>query len=250
MQRYFVKLCYKGTHYHGWQYQPNALSVQEVIEKAFSIILQEKIEVTGAGRTDTGVHASFYVLHFDSDNTSIEERLVAKMNSILPCDIAINSIHKVPDEAHARYSALSRTYRYFIHQNKNPFLADTSFYFRRNLDIARMNEASQVLYKISDFTSFSKLHSDVKTNFCRIFHAKWGQENEQIIFTVKADRFLRNMVRALVGTILEVGLGKITTEEFTQIIHKKNRSAAGVSVPAAGLFLTDIEYPDFGWQEK
>jgi tRNA pseudouridine38-40 synthase len=245
MQRYFVKLCYKGTQYHGWQYQPNALSVQEVIEKAFSVILQEKTEVTGAGRTDTGVHASFYVLHFDSDNTSINERLVLKMNSILPCDIAIKSVHKVPDEAHARFSALSRTYRYFIHQNKNPFLADNSFYFHRKLDLALMNEASKILYEISDFTSFSKLHSDVKTNFCKIFHAKWEQENEQIIFTVKADRFLRNMVRALVGTIIEVGLGKITIEEFTEIIHKKNRSAAGVSVPAKGLFLTDIEYPDF-----
>ncbi len=248
MQRYFVKLCYKGTRYHGWQYQPNALSVQEVVEKAFSVILQEKIEVTGAGRTDTGVHASFYVLHFDSHHTDIEERLVSGMNGILPYDIAINSIYKVPDEAHARFSALSRTYKYYIHQNKNPFLADTSFHFRRKLNIDRMNEASNVLYQITDFTSFSKLHSDVKTNFCKIFYAQWEQEKEQIIFTVKADRFLRNMVRALVGTLIEVGLGKISTEKFVEIINEKNRSAAGASVPPTGLFLTDIEYPDFAWQ--
>jgi tRNA pseudouridine38-40 synthase len=245
MPRYFVQLCYKGTRYHGWQYQPNALSVQEVIEKAFSVILQEKIEVTGAGRTDTGVHASFYMLHFDSVNNQIEEKLVSKLNSLLPPDIAINSVRNVPVEAHARFSALSRTYRYCIHQKKDPFLTETSFYFRRKLDIDRMNEASQVLYRISDFTSFSKLHSDVKTNICKIFYAYWEQENEKIVFTVKADRFLRNMVRALTGTLIEVGLGKISMEEFNEIINKRDRRAAGVSVPATGLFITDIEYPDY-----
>ena len=245
MQRYFVQLCYKGTRYHGWQYQPNAISVQEVIENAFSVILQEKIEVTGAGRTDTGVHASFYVLHFDSGNSLIGESLVSKMNSILPPDIAIKSIRKVPVEAHARFSALSRTYRYYIHQKKDPFLTETSFYFRRKLDIAGMNEVSQVLYQISDFTSFSKLHSDVKTNNCKILYAQWEQENDIIIFTVKADRFLRNMVRALVGTLIEAGLGKISKEQFVEIVYKRDRRAAGVSVPATGLFLADIEYPEF-----
>ena len=245
MQRYFVQLCYKGTRYHGWQYQPNAISVQEVIENAFSVILQEKIEVTGAGRTDTGVHASFYVLHFDSGNSLIGESLVSKMNSILPPDIAIKSIRKVPVEAHARFSALSRTYRYYIHQKKDPFLTETSFYFRRKLDIAGMNEVSQVLYQISDFTSFSKLHSDVKTNNCKILYAQWEQENDIIIFTVKADRFLHNMVRALVGTLIEAGLGKISKEQFVEIVYKRDRRAAGVSVPATGLFLADIEYPEF-----
>jgi tRNA pseudouridine38-40 synthase len=245
MQRYFVQLCYKGTRYHGWQFQPNALSVQEVIEKAFSIILQEKTEVTGAGRTDTGVHASFFIMHFDSESIQIEDRLISKLNSVLPPDIAINSIRKVPVEAHARFSALSRTYEYYIHQKKDPFLSETSFYFRRKLDITMMNEASQILYQVSDFTSFSKLHSDVKTNICKVFYAQWEQKDEKIVFTVKADRFLRNMVRALVGTLIEVGTGKISLEEFNKIIHLKDRKAAGVSVPATGLFLTDIEYPEF-----
>jgi tRNA pseudouridine38-40 synthase len=245
MHRYFVQLCYKGTRYHGWQYQPNALSVQEVIEKAFSLLLQEKIEVTGAGRTDTGVHASFFVLHFDYGFIQIEERLIAQLNSVLPPDIAIHNIREVPVQAHARFSAFSRTYRYYIHQRKDPFLSETSYYFRRKLDIEMMNEASQILYQISDFTSFSKLHSDVKTNICKIYYAHWEQENEKIVFTVKADRFLRNMVRALVGTLIDVGLGKISLEKFTEIIHIKDRRSAGVSVPAAGLFLTDIEYPEF-----
>jgi tRNA pseudouridine38-40 synthase len=245
MQRYFVQLCYKGTHYHGWQYQPNALSVQEVIEKAFSVILQEKIEVTGAGRTDTGVHASFYIIHFDSENIHIDERLVSKLNKYLPADISIQSIRKVPPQAHARFSALSRTYKYFIHQKKDPFLTETSWYFSRALDILKMNEISRYLYQVSDFTSFSKLHSDVKTNICIVFYAAWEQESEKIVFTVKADRFLRNMVRALVGTMIEVGLGKISAEDFMEIIQKRDRGAAGISVPAKGLFLTDIEYPDF-----
>jgi tRNA pseudouridine38-40 synthase len=244
MQRYFVQLCYKGTLYHGWQNQPNALSVQEVIEKAFSVIMREKIEVTGAGRTDTGVHASFYMLHFDSESAHIDESMVVKLNKYLPADISVQSIRMVPPEAHARFSALSRTYKYFIHQKKDPFLTETSWYFSRTLDIAKMDEASRLLYQISDFTSFSKLHSDVKTNICKVFYAKWEQENEKIVFTVKADRFLRNMVRALVGTMIEVGLGKISAEDFIEIIQKRDRGAAGVSVPAKGLFLTDIEYPD------
>lgn len=246
MQRYFGRLSFKGTRYHGWQVQPNALSVQEVIENAFSVILQEKIAVTGAGRTDTGVHASFYMLHFDSENGQIDEVwLVARLNSFLPADIAFHSIMKVPPDAHARFSAISRTYQYFIHQQKDPFLTGTSFFFRRNLDLPKMNEACQVLFSISDFTSFSKLHTDVKTNLCKVFQAKWEKENDRIIFTVTADRFLRNMVRALVGTMLEVGLGKISVEDFIEIIYKKDRRAAGVSVPAEGLYLTEIIYPEF-----
>jgi tRNA pseudouridine38-40 synthase len=247
MQRYFVQLSFKGTRYHGWQVQPNAITVQEVIENAFSLILDEKISVTGAGRTDTGVHASFYVLHFDTvKNEYIDVKpFLYRINSFLPADIAVQRIWKVPNDAHARFDALSRTYRYIILQNKDPFLTDTSYYLRCKPDIDKMNEAAITLFHISDFTSFSKLHTDVKTNICRIYSAIWKSEESKIIFIVKANRFLRNMVRSLVGTMLDVGLDKISKDDFLQIIEKKDRRAAGVSVPASGLILENIEYPEF-----
>lgn len=244
-QRYFIELAYKGTHFHGWQVQPNGLTVQEKLEKSLSVLLRSTVEVTGAGRTDTGVHASYFVAHFDAENDDLDHPdFVHKLNSFLPKDIVIFGISKVSPEAHARFDAVSRTYHYQIHTYKDPFLLETSWHFFKQPDIALMNRASQLLFEYTDFTSFSKLHTDVKTNNCRIYKAEWSQRGNNILFVVKADRFLRNMVRALVGTILEVGLGKTDLDGFQKIIEQKNRGAAGLSVPAQGLFLVDVEYPD------
>ncbi len=245
MQRYFIELAYKGTNFHGWQIQPNAVSVQECLEKALSVITREAIAVTGAGRTDTGVHASYYVAHFNSAKLNLDHPdFIHKLNSFLITDLVIFSIAKVATEAHARFDAISRTYQYHLNLRKDPFSLETSWHFYKQPDLELMNTASRVLFEYSDFTSFSKLHTDVKTNNCRIYCAEWTQENSNIVFTVKADRFLRNMVRALVGTILEVGIGKIDLAGFRTIIEQKDRGAAGLSVPAHGLFLTDIEYPE------
>nr|WP_319573586.1 tRNA pseudouridine(38-40) synthase TruA [uncultured Draconibacterium sp.] len=243
-QRYFLQLSYKGTNYHGWQIQPNAVSVQEVMEDALSKILREKIAVIGAGRTDTGVHASFFILHFDTEN-GIPENLdiVYKLNSFLPSDIAVQKVWTVDDEAHARFSATSRTYHYFISSEKNPFVTETSYKYLKPLDVEKMNKAAQTLFNYTDFTSFSRLHTDVKTNNCKIMQAEWMRRGEQLQFTIKADRFLRNMVRAIVGTLLEVGQGKLSISQFCEIIEKQDRGVAGASAPAQGLFLVDIEYP-------
>jgi tRNA pseudouridine38-40 synthase len=244
MHRYFVQLSFKGTQYHGWQIQPNAVSVQETVEKALSTILGKAISVVGAGRTDTGVHASFYVLHFDTSKEIWDnQKLVYRLNRFLPPDIAIQKIWQVSKEAHARFSAVSRTYYYYITTEKNPFQTETAFYYRGKLDVAKMNEAAKILFEYDDFTSFSRLHTDVKTNLCKIYQAEWVTEGEMLIFKIKADRFLRNMVRAIVGTLLEVGRGKLTLEGFRKIMEKKDRGAAGASAPAQGLFLTHIEYP-------
>jgi tRNA pseudouridine38-40 synthase len=244
--RYFIRLSYLGTNYCGWQIQPNGPTVQDVLNKAFSTVLQETIEITGAGRTDTGVHASYFIAHFESINENLNEnnKLLKKINGILPFDIAVQEIIKVKPDAHARFDATSRTYNYYIHQKKDPFLVETSWYFPYKLDIKKMNEAAEILSQFTDFTSFSKLHTDVKTNNCKIVSAKWTTEDYKIVFTIKADRFLRNMVRAIVGTTIEIGKGKIDLEEFVQIIENKNRSEAGMSVPPHGLFLSEIDYPD------
>ena len=243
MHRYFLQLSYKGTRYFGWQRQPNAISVQELIEKTLSTVLREEIAVVGAGRTDTGVHASFYVLHFDVLNEITEpEKLLYHLNRFLPDDIAIQKIKKVNSDFHARFSAVSRTYKYYISMVKDPFTTDTSYQFNVPLDIEKMNEAAKILFEYTDFTSFANLHTDVKTNNCKIFQAEWETENNQLVFTIKADRFLRNMVRAIVGTLLEVGKGKITVDDFREIIEMKNRGAAGTSAPPQGLFLVDIGY--------
>ncbi|KJF42700.1 tRNA pseudouridine(38-40) synthase TruA [Draconibacterium sediminis] len=244
-QRYFLQLSYKGTNYHGWQIQPNAVSVQEVMEDALSKILREKIEVVGAGRTDTGVHASFFILHFDSEN-GIPKNLdiVYKLNSFLPSDIAVQKVWPVDAEAHARFSAISRTYHYFISTEKDPFATETSHKYLKPLDVEKMNQAAQKLFNYTDFTSFSRLHTDVKTNNCKIMQAEWTQRGERLQFTIKADRFLRNMVRAIVGTLLEVGQGKLSIDQFCEIIEKQDRGSAGASAPAQGLFLVDIGYPE------
>jgi len=244
-QRYFIQLNYKGTNYHGWQVQPNAVTVQEVMEKTLSTMLREEVAVTGAGRTDTGVHASFFVAHFDSSNPGLDNGdFIYKLNSYLPHDIAGQKIWKVPNDAHARFDALSRTYKYFIAREKNPFTEDRAYRFLLPLDVGKMNEAAKCLFDYTDFTSFSKLHTDVKTNNCHIYKVGWKQEGTQLVFTIKADRFLRNMARAIVGTLLEVGVGKLGINGFREIIEKKDRGLAGTSAPAHGLFLTGIEYPE------
>lgn len=244
-QRYFLQMSYKGTRYHGWQVQPNAISVQETIENALSTLLRETVPVTGAGRTDTGVHASFFILHFDLQNALPQKYdLVYKLNSFLPDDIAVQACWPVSNEAHARFSAVSRTYQYFISTHKNPFSTENSFYYALPLDVSKMNEAAEILFDYKDFTSFSRLHTDVKTNNCKIMHAGWRIEGPQLVFEIKADRFLRNMVRAIVGTLLEVGKGKLSIDDFRAIIEKQDRGAAGASAPAQGLFLTNIEYPE------
>jgi len=245
-KRYFVQLSYKGTQYHGWQVQPNAVSVQEILNEAFSKILREKIEVTGAGRTDTGVHAINYIAHFDSEKDRLDRdnKIIFKLNSYLPNDIAINKVMHVIPEAHARFDANSRTYHYRIHQHKDPFLKEISWFYPFKLDIGLMNKAAELLLTFTDFTSFSKLHTDVKTNHCKITEAYWLAENNHLTFVITADRFLRNMVRAIVGTLLDVGKNKISLNDFIQIIANKNRSDAGLSVPAHGLYLMHVTYPD------
>ncbi len=241
--RYFVQLSYKGTHYHGWQIQPNAISVQEVLNKAFSTILRQKTELTGAGRTDTGVHASFFVAHFDTNEPIADiEKIFFSLNNLLPFDIALQKIYEVDENMHARFSAKEREYQYFIINEKNPFRLETSYYLHRKLNVDAMNAASQILFEYSDFTSFSKLHTDVQTNICTIYKAFWSSKGSELIFTISADRFLRNMVRAIVGSLVDVGLGKSDEKHFREIIESKNRSNAGFSVPARGLFLTNVIY--------
>ena len=241
--RYFAELSYKGTNYHGWQIQPNAKTVQETIENNLYKLLRTKINIIGCGRTDTGVHSSFFVMHFDYEKTIDEKQLTYKLNKVLPHDIAIHKIYEVNQDAHARFDAISRTYQYFIQTEKNPFNKEFSYYYTQALDLDLMNEAANKLFNYTDFTSFSKLHTDVFTNNCKIMNVKWEKTNNQLIFTIKADRFLRNMVRAIVGTLIEVGKKKISIKEFCEIIESKNRCKAGTSVPGEALFLSHIEYP-------
>jgi tRNA pseudouridine38-40 synthase len=255
MTRFFIQLCFKGTSFHGWQIQKNAISVQAILNEALSTILHEKVEVTGAGRTDTGVHAKFFIAHFDAENldkifneefTCLDQtsKVIIGINSILPADIAVQRIFKVKPDAHSRFNAISRTYEYRIITAKNPFETDFAWFRYGFINLNSMNKAASMLLNYQDFTSFSKLHTDVKTNNCRIFSAHWQDKDGILIFTIKADRFLRNMVRAIVGTLVEVGNNKISPDDFGIIIESMNRSNAGASVPAHGLFLTAIEYPD------
>lgn len=244
MARYFIFLRYKGTQYHGWQIQPNAITVQQVLDEKLGILLKEKIETTGAGRTDSGVHAREFVAHFDtsSELPSDQIQFLYKINSLLPWDISVHDIRKVRATAHARFDALSRTYEYHLVTKKDPFSIEFAWFYSWPLNINEMNEASLLLKHYTDFTSFSKLHTDVKTNNCCISDANWEIIGEKIVFTITADRFLRNMVRAIVGTMIELGKGKITCKDFCSIIEGKNRNYAGCSAPAHGLYLTKIEY--------
>ena len=241
--RYFIELAYKGKNYFGWQRQPNQISVQEVLEDKLSVILREKIVIVGAGRTDTGVHAKQMYAHFDFTGEIELEKFTFKLNSFLPKDISVFRIFKVKDDAHTRFDATSRAYEYHIHLGKNPFLIDDTYQIYHELDIDKMNEAAKLMYDYTDFKCFSKSNTDVRTYNCDVMNAVWEKQDNLLIFHVKADRFLRNMVRAIVGTLLEVGVGKKTVEEFKQVLESRDRRQAGTSVPAQGLYLTEIVYP-------
>ncbi|MEI6852114.1 MAG: tRNA pseudouridine(38-40) synthase TruA [Bacteroidota bacterium] len=243
--RYFIRLAFDGTQYHGWQLQDNANTVQEEITKALSVILKNRTELLGCGRTDTGVHASEFFAHFDCEtDLGNTEKLTYQLNSLLPDDIFVFFIKKVKEDLHARFTATRRTYKYFINRHNNPFNKSFEHVIHRDFDLEAMNTACKVLMKYTDFSCFSKSHTQVNNNNCKIYEAYWVQAGSQIIFTITANRFLRNMVRAIVGTLLEIGSEKIGLTEFRKIIEKGNRSDAGVSVPAKGLFLHKVTYPD------
>lgn len=240
--RYFVEFSYNGKNYFGFQVQPREITVQEVVEKALSTILREEIKITGAGRTDSGVHAKMMFAHFDTAQ-NFGENLVDRLNSFLPSDIAVKRIFQVKEDFHARFDATFRTYEYYISLEKNPFAQDSSWQiWKRNLDINRMNEACKILFDFEDFTSFSKVHTETRTNNCKIYKAFWEQRGMELKFTISADRFLRNMVRAIVGTMVEIGNGKIEPSDLRKIIEDKNRNSAGTSAPAQGLFLVEVGY--------
>lgn len=248
MHRYFITLSYNGKNYVGWQIQPNGMSVQQMLQDALSTILRENIEIVGAGRTDAGVHAEKMVAHFDCSELPFNEALlVEKLNSFLPKDIAICEIREVNPDAHARFSALSRTYTYYLTTDKDPFCGELSYRVFFQPDLDAMNRLCPILKEYTDFTSFSKLHTDVKTNNCRVEEAHWEKKGNSYVFTIKADRFLRNMVRAIVGTLLEAGRGRLDERGFRRIIDAQNRSVAGNSVPGHALFLCDVAYPEDIW---
>lgn len=243
MKRYFIYLSYNGANYCGWQTQPNGITVQESIEKALEIILRSPTPVLGAGRTDSGVHARMMVAHFDSAETLDKEFVTEKLNRILPWEIAIHRLVEVKSEAHARFDATSRLYRYYVTTEKDPFQHPFKYKIRHQPDLDAMNTCAKLLFEYIDFTSFSKLHTDVKTNNCKIMQAEWMRQGNEYIFTIRANRFLRNMVRSIVGTLLEAGRGKLDAEDMRHIIEAKNRSKAGTSAPGHALFLEDITYP-------
>ena len=243
--RYFIELRYNGGAYCGWQRQPDMPSVQQTIEGAISTLLREPILLTGAGRTDTGVNASYYVAHFDTSSPVADpEQVVFKLNHMLPGDIAVSRIVPVAADAHARFSAREREYRYYIEPRKNPFTRAASWQYYVPLDVAAMNRAADVLMEFEDFTSFAKLNSDNKTNICHLKRADWtvGRDGT-LCFTIRADRFLRNMVRAIVGTLVDVGRGRYTVEQFRDIVASRDLSRSSAGAPAQGLFLRDVLYP-------
>ncbi|WP_461449364.1 tRNA pseudouridine(38-40) synthase TruA [Mucilaginibacter sp.] len=250
-QRFFLELAYDGTNYHGWQLQPNAIGVQEVLNKALSTILREPIETLGCGRTDTGVHAKQFFAHFDAEQPidhgpwSIEKKnnFLRSLNALLPHDIAVGSIFEVNSDDHARFDATLRSYEYHIHFNKDPFKYGYSWLLRDEPDIELMNQAAKIIMGYTDFSCFSKSNTQVKTNNCKISKAEWAKTDSGIVFHISADRFLRNMVRAIVGTLIQVGKKEIEPADIHVIIRSKNRSKAGTSVPACGLYLTEVVYP-------
>ncbi len=242
MIRYFIKLAYNGTNYHGWQVQKNASSVQGEINKALSTILRTEILIAGAGRTDTGVHAKEMFAHFDCDVNFDCKKLVYKLNKFLPEDISCFDVYQVKPDAHVRFDATARTYEYWVNQYKNPFLNNASFYFPYQLDVEKMNVAAKILLEHTDFSCFSKSNTDTFTNNCDITFAKWELKEEKLIFTITANRFLRNMVRAIVGTLLDVGQSRLALNDIQKILDSKNRSEAGQSVPAHGLYLIKVAF--------
>ena len=241
-QRFFIELSYDGTNYHGWQLQPNAVGVQEVLNKALGTVLRQPIETLGCGRTDTGVHAKQFFAHFDAAGIKLKDDLIRSINAILPTDIAVKRIFPVAPDAHARFDATLRSYEYHIHFNKDPFKHNYSWLLRDEPDIERMNEAAKIIMEYTDFSCFSKSNTQTKTNNCKISRAEWVKTDGGIVFHISADRFLRNMVRAIVGTLLQVGRHEIEPYQVRPIIQSKNRSKAGVSVPACGLYLTEVIY--------
>lgn len=264
-QRYFIELAYNGTSYHGWQSQPNAVGVQALVNKALSTVFRTNIETTGAGRTDTGVHARQLFAHFDVEEETIDHRpwtmadgeikmamdyglstmdpRLRSINALLPHDIAAKALIPVREDAHARFDATQRSYEYHIHFEKDPFLHNFSWLLRDRPDVALMNQAAAMIMEYTDFSCFSKSNTQVKTNNCKITRAEWVEQGDKLIFYISADRFLRNMVRAIVGTLIMVGKHEIAPEEVRNIIESKNRSKAGTSVPACGLYLTEVRYP-------
>ncbi len=248
MPRFFITLSYNGRNYVGWQVQPNGTSVQQVLQDSLSVILRSETVITGAGRTDAGVHARKMIAHFDWEGDPfVEADLVHKLNNFLPRDIALQEIRPVVADAHARFSALSRTYSYHLTTRKDPFFLGLTYRVHFAPDMEKMNALCEVLKEYDDFTSFSKLHTDVKTNNCRITDARWIRKGDHYIFTITADRFLRNMVRAITGTLLEVGRGRLDERGLRRIIEARDRNVAGDSVPGHALFLEDVTYPDAIW---
>lgn len=245
--RYFLRLAYDGSRYHGWQRQPNGITIQQTLEEAMSMMLRSPVLLTGAGRTDAGVHANEFFAHFDFDQqiTKAEgEKLVFRLNGFLGGEIVLFELFPVTAHTHARFSAVSRSYRYCISRVQNPFRRDYTHFLYGHLDHTRMNEGAEVIMGYEDFTSFSKVDTDTMTNICKISHARWEMEGSELVFTITADRFLRNMVRAIVGTLLHLGTGKLSLDDLKRIIESKNRSEAGDSVPAKGLTLFRIVYPN------
>ena len=242
--RYFIEIAFHGAAYAGWQKQPYDITVQSVVEKALYTVFQNEVACVGAGRTDAGVHASFFIAHFDVEEDLDEGQFIFKMNQLLPHDVSVRDVHPVNANAHARFDAVSRTYEYYITQQKDPFRLDRATYIKKLLSVDLMNQAAEVLMDFTNFKCFSKVHTQVHTYNCSIKKAFWEQKEHLLIFKIQADRFLRNMVRAIVGTLIEVGLRKRSIDELRQVIKSENRSEAGKSMPAHALFLTDIAYPE------
>lgn len=241
--RFFFEISYNGTNYHGWQNQLNAIGVQQIVEDALSKLLREKVAIVGSGRTDTGVHCFQQYFHLDTEKEFDFATFLIRLNSFLPKDIAVQSIRKVRAEAHARYDARGRAYEYRITRVKDPFLTGFAFYFFRDLNIPTMNKAASLLVGTHDFEAFSKVKTDVNHFLCEIKQAKWNQKGDILVFSISANRFLRGMVRAIVGTLLDVGTGKITVQDFEKIIQSKDRKKAGMNVPPEGLYLKSVKYP-------
>lgn len=242
--RYFLEIAYDGTRFHGWQVQPNALSVQEVLDDCLRKVLRQPVSSTGSGRTDTGVHASQQFAHFDVAQPLDAQQVIYRLNRILPNDIAAIRLYKVPDDAHARFDAHARTYHYYITFAKNPFRRYHAYYHSRPLDTEQMNAAAALLLQHEDFTTFSKVKGDTTHYRCHIYEAIWRKQGEELVFTIRANRFLRGMVRLLVGTLVDVGRGKLTVQQFRQIITSQDRSKSSGAAPAEGLFLAKVEYPE------
>ncbi|MDC1451183.1 tRNA pseudouridine(38-40) synthase TruA [Vicingaceae bacterium] len=246
-RRYFIYLSFKGTDFHGWQIQPNGNSVQQELENSLGVLLQEKVAVLGAGRTDAGVHAKLMIAHFETDKNIVIDKFIYNLNNVLCSSISIISLREVKVDFHARFDAINRTYHYSISPEKNPFQFDLTHQYKQQINIELMNSAAKLLLGKKDFSCFSKSKTQTFTNDCQVLKAEWTKEEDLFVFEIKANRFLRNMVRAVVGTLLEVNEGKRSVESITELIASKNRSNAGVSVPAKGLFLVDIEYPATGF---